>query len=147
MNLYFYNYNLIGLRVFEIMNTNLFQIHFGIVIRNGKMVWKHGPHCWCFHLNFKYLGWQYRAYIKTAKIGDFCEELLSENDIEAALVTFCCYNHGAKASEAVQKIATDQKEHRKCSSCVIICWIAKIYLAINQSSNSEKWLVARIHPT
>ena len=29
--------------------------------------------------------------------------------------------HGAKASEAVQKIATDEKECRKCSSCVIIC--------------------------
>ena len=25
------------------------------------------------------------------------------------------------ASDAVQKIATDQKEYRKCSSCVIIC--------------------------
>ena len=52
--------------------------------------------------------WLYRAYLKTAKTGDFCEELLSENDIEAVLATFCCYNHDAKASEAVQKIATDQ---------------------------------------
>ena len=33
---------------------------------------------------------------------------------EAILATFRCYDHGAKASEAVQKIATDQKEHRKC---------------------------------
>ena len=55
------------------------------------------------------------------KNGDFCEELLSENDTEAVLVTFCCYDHVAKASEVVQKIATDQKEYRKCSSCVIIC--------------------------
>ena len=50
-----------------------------------------------------------------------CEELLCENDSEAVLATFCCYDHGAKASEAVQKIATDQKEYRKCSSYVIIC--------------------------
>ena len=50
-----------------------------------------------------------------------CEELLSENDFEAVLVTFYCYGHGAKASEAVQKIATDQKKYRKCSSYVIIC--------------------------
>ena len=55
------------------------------------------------------------------KNGDFFEELCSENDFEAVLATFCSYDHGAKASEAVQKIATDQKKYRKCSSCVIIC--------------------------
>ena len=64
------------------------------------------------------------------KNGDFCEELLSENNIEAFLDTLCCYDHGVKASEAVQKIATDQKVYLKCSSCVIISWMAKIYLAI-----------------
>ena len=37
---------------------------------------------------------------------------------EAVLATFCCYDHGAKASKAVQKIATDQKEYRKCYSCM-----------------------------
>ena len=89
-----------------------------IIIRNGKIFCKRGPYC-C--LNLKYLGWPYRAYIKTLQNGDFWEELLSEIDFEAVLVTFCCYDHGAKASEAVQKIATDQKEYRKCSSCVIIC--------------------------
>ena len=57
-----------------------------------------------------------RAYIKTAKNGDFCEEWLSENDFEVALATFCCYGHGAKASVAVQKMATDQKEYCKSSS-------------------------------
>ena len=35
----------------------------------------------------KYLGWPYREYIKAAKTGGFCEELLSENDFEAALDT------------------------------------------------------------
>ena len=35
------------------------------------------------------------------------EKLLSENVFESVLATFCCYDHGAKASEAVQKIATD----------------------------------------
>ena len=57
----------------------------------------------------------------TAKNGNFCDEFLGENDFEATLATFCCYEHGAKASEAVQRIAADQKEYRKCSSCVIIC--------------------------
>ena len=43
---------------------------------------------------------------------NFCEGLLSENDFEAVLATFNCYDYGANASEAVQKIATDQKVYR-----------------------------------
>ena len=70
--------------------------------------------------------------------------MLSENDFQAFLATFCCCDHGTRASEAVQKITTDQKKYRKCSSCVIIYLIAKIYLSAN---NSEKWLVTRIPPT
>ena len=45
-------------------------------------------------------------HIKTAKNGGFCEELLSENDVEAVSVNFCFYKYGANASEAVQKIST-----------------------------------------
>ena len=72
------------------------------------------------------------------KTGGFCEELLSENDFEAVLATFCCYDCGANTSEAVQKIDTDQKDDHKCSSCVIVCWIAKIY----QSTTVKKgWLL------
>ena len=57
------------------------------------------------------------------KNGGFCEELPSENEFEAALATFCCYDcdYSAIVSKAVQKIATDQKEYQKCSLCVIIC--------------------------
>ena len=43
---------------------------------------------------------------QNSKNGDFCEELLSENDFEAVLVNFCCYDYGANASETVQKIST-----------------------------------------
>ena len=46
--------------------------------------------------------------------------MLNENDFEAVLATFCCYDHGAKASEEAQKIAADKKEYQKCSSRVII---------------------------
>ena len=53
---------------------------------------------------------------KTTKNSNFCEE----NDFEAVLAILSCYEHGAKASEAVQKIATDQKGYCKCSLCVII---------------------------
>ena len=35
----------------------------------------------------------YRKYIKTAENGSFYEELLSENDFEAVLVNFCCYEY------------------------------------------------------
>ena len=45
----------------------------------------------------------YRKDIKTVKNGGFCEELPSENNFEAVLVNFCCYEWGANASEAVQK--------------------------------------------
>ena len=74
--------------------------------------------------------------------GNFREELLSEKDFETVLATSCCYGLGVMASEAVQKIATDRKEYRKCSSCVIICWIAKIYLSV---TNCEKRLIPRTH--
>ena len=73
------------------------------------------------NLDLKCLGWPYRAYIKTAKHGNFCEELLIENYFEATLAIFCCYDHGVKTSEAVQKIAADRREYHKCSLCVIIC--------------------------
>ena len=42
--------------------------------------------------------------------GSFCEELLSENDFEAVLANFCCYDCGANVSEAVQKISTMRLE-------------------------------------
>ena len=120
---------------FDLDNKNL-----GIVIRNRKIVWKHGPYCWYFRLNLKYLVWPYKAYIKTAKNDDFCEELLSDSAFEVVLATFCCFDHGVRASEVVQKITIDQKEYQM----FIICWIARIYLSIN---NSEKWLVTRISLT
>ena len=53
-----------------------------------------------FLLELEISGWPYREYIKTAKNGGFCEELFSKNDFEAVLATSCCYDYGAKASEA-----------------------------------------------
>ena len=51
---------------------------------------------------------------RTENAGGLCEELHSENDFETVLATFC-YEYGANAFEAVQKIATDQKGYHKCS--------------------------------
>ena len=35
------------------------------------------------------------------------------------LATFLCYDYGTKASKAVTKIITEQKEYYKCSSFVL----------------------------
>ena len=56
--------------------------------------------------------------------------MLTENGFEAVLATFCSHDYGANGFEAVQKIYADQKEYHKCSSCVIVCWIAKIYQSV-----------------
>ena len=59
----------------------------------------------------------------------FCEEFLNENNFEAVLASFCCYDYGANNSEAVQKITTDQKVYQKCSSCVYSLlkqWLKKL---------------------
>ena len=50
----------------------------------------------------------------------FVRNSLVKKDFEADLATFCCYGYGINASKAVQKITTDQKDYRKCSSCVIV---------------------------
>ena len=42
-------------------------------------------------MNLKYLEWSHRAYIKTAKNDDICQELLGGNDLGAILATFCGY--------------------------------------------------------
>ena len=71
----------------------------------------------------------------------FCEELLSENEFEAVFASFCCYDYDAKVSEAVQKIATDKNVYHKCSWCIIICWIAKIYQSITVK---KSWLLGNL---
>ena len=71
--------------------------------------------------------------------------MYSENEFEDILATFCYYDHDVKASEAVQKIPTDQKEYCKCSSCVTICWVAKMYQSINNCEKKNQ--IARTPPT
>ena len=56
----------------------------------------------------------------------FSDEFLGENDVEAVLATFCCYDYGANAAEAIEKIATDPKYYHKCSLCVIVCCISRV---------------------
>ena len=55
-----------------------------------------------------------------AFVRNFSVKMTLRNDFEAVLITFGCYDYGANASEAVQKIGTDQKDDQKCSFCVIV---------------------------
>ena len=64
--------------------------------------------------------------------------MLSENEFEAVLASFYCYDYGANASEVVPKIDTNQEDYHKCSSCVIVCWIAKIYQPTTMSITVKK---------
>ena len=60
-----------------------------------------------------------------------CEELLCENDFETVLATFCCYDHGAKVSVAVQKIAIYRL--KRVSQMLLLCYLLNsqnIYLSI-----------------
>ena len=72
-----------------------------------------------FSLEFEISGVAVQRIHQNSEKWRLYEELLSENDFEALLTTFCCYGYGSKASEAVQKIATDQKDYHKCSSRVL----------------------------
>ena len=54
--------------------------------------------------------------MKTAENGGFCEECLNENYFEAVLATVCCYDYSVNASEAFQKMATDQKGYQNCQA-------------------------------
>ena len=49
----------------------------------------------------------------------FSEDFLSEDDFEPVLVIFCSYDYDTNASEAVEKIAADEKDYHKCSLCCI----------------------------
>ena len=74
-----------------------------LVIRNRKMVWKHRSYFSIFSLKLEIfvVPVPVQRIHQTAKNGTFCEELLSENDFEAVLINFCCYDYGTNASEAV----------------------------------------------
>ena len=55
------------------------------------------------------------------------KNFLEKMTLRLFLATFCCDDYGANASEAVEKIATDQKDYHKCSLCIIVCRIGNTY--------------------
>ena len=73
-----------------------------------------------FSLELEIYGVTLQRIHQNSKKWWLCEELFSENAFEAVLATFCCYGYGANASESVQKIATNQRDQHKCSSCSLL---------------------------
>ena len=73
----------------------------------------------------------------------FREKFFSENDFEAVLPTFCCYDYSANASKAIEKITIDQKDYRRCPLCVIVCCIAKAYIINNSKKGWLQWHLQR----
>ena len=98
---YFHHFELLGQQYYKYESIHLNSWH-----HNHKKQKDSLETQVVFSLNLKYYGWSYRECIKKVKNGSFCEELLSENDFEAVLSIFCCYDCGANALEAVQKIST-----------------------------------------
>ena len=104
------------------------------------------PYCWyfcwywyCWYWFWNLLGDRTGFISKQQKMTAFSEDFHRENNFEIFLATFCCYGNDRNASEAVERIATDQKDYCKCSLCVTVCCIAK---SIN--SSKKGWL--RTHP-
>ena len=100
--------------------------NFGIVIKKRKDSLKTPAILliYCFEREITGIAVQ-AIHQNSKKMAAFSEEFLSENDLEAVLVPSCCYDYGASASEEIEKIATDKKDHHKCSLCVMVCCIAK----------------------
>ena len=57
---------------------------------------------------------------KRLKMAAYSEDFLNKDDFEDFLAIFCCYDHCVNASEAVEKIATNQKDYNKSSVRVIL---------------------------
>ena len=49
------------------------------------------------------------------------DHFLCGNDFDAVLALFHSYAYGTNAAEAVEKMATDEKDYHKYSFCFIIC--------------------------
>ena len=59
--------------------------------------------------------------METAKIAACSEDFLCREDIDAVLAVFHFYGYGENASEAVEKIDTDEKDYHKHFLRVKVC--------------------------
>ena len=54
--------------------------------------------------------------------------------------------YGTNAFEAIQTIASDQKDYHKCYSCVIVYWIAKIHQSVTAKILHQPSVPSKITP-
>ena len=66
----------------------------------------------------------------------FSLDFLSGDNAKAFLAIFCFYDYSANASEAVEKIATDEKDYHKCSMCMIVSNM--MWQTLNNINKSKK---------
>ena len=57
----------------------------------------------------------------------YSEDFLGGEGFKPVLAIFCSYDNSANTSEAVEKIATDEKDNRKCFLCFIVGYIATVH--------------------
>ena len=86
------------------------QIPGTIVIRNRKIVWKYRSYLLIFCLELEIFGihhiWDTENTSKQQKMVVFVRNCLVKMTLRLFLASFCCYDYGANASEADQKIST-----------------------------------------
>ena len=73
-----------------------------------------------FLLELGISGVAYTEYIEIKKKAAFREDFLNGDDFHAVLASFCSYDYVTNVSEAAEKIATDEKDYRKCSLSVYV---------------------------
>ena len=90
------------------------------VIRNRKIAWKHGPYCWYFCLNLKYMWRPYGEYIKTTKNCGFCEKLQFENWKQL----WGCFNHFLLLRLWCQRFwgSSEDRYRSKSSQILLVCY-------------------------
>ena len=67
-------------------------------------------------------------------------------DFDCVLAIFRPYDYGTKASEAVEKIALDEKDYPKYSFCFIVCISAAIPIKLENAVHQDTSGVAKTTP-
>ena len=122
---------------------------FLIVIRNWKIVWKHGPYCWYFHLNLKYLAWPYREWSKQREIVVFGRNcFLKMTGIAYWKWLWGCFSHFLLLWSWWKRFwGSSEDRYRPSLSQMLRVRYSLLNDQNTSFNNSEKSLVTRTPPT
>ena len=81
----------------------------------------------------KFLGLPHKEYINIAEMAACIKNVHCGYDFDCVLAIFRPYDYGTKASEAVEKIALDEKDYPKYSFCFIVCISAAIPIKLENA--------------